>query len=160
MEESRVYINILMESLKKKILVLDRIILKNTEQKEIISIPDLDEGALRRNLEEKDDCINELNRLDQGFDSIYEKVKIELMNNKDKYADEITQLQTLIREITNKSMDIQVSEKRNKELMIKYFNKVKGKIKQAKIGKNVAANYYKSMNRVDYYSPQFLDKKK
>ncbi len=160
MENKNSYITILMESLRKKSTILDEILCKNAEQREILTGQELDEAALQSNMEEKEHWIKELTLLDRGFNSIYEKVKEDLLNHKEKYALEIKCMQTLIKEITDKSMDIQVGEKRNRDLMAAHYSRMRTKIRQAKVGKDVATNYYKTMNNLDFSTPQFLDKKK
>ncbi|RDU21897.1 flagellar export chaperone FlgN [Anaerosacchariphilus polymeriproducens] len=154
------YVIILIESLQKKIKVLDAIIEKNKEQKEIIKVDMMDTDQFENNIQEKAKLIDELNLLDEGFESIYNRVKEELTEKKDLYQKEIKTLQGLIGEITGKVMEIQAQEERNKSTIIQQFGKMRTKIKKSKASKNAALNYYKSMNKLTISDPQFLDRKK
>ena len=84
----------------------------------------------------------------------------ELIGNKDAYKEEIAKMQALITEITDKSMNIQATEKRNKEALMNRMDMVKREIYQAKNTKKVATSYYKNMNGLNYVEPQFMDRKK
>ena len=83
-----------------------------------------------------------------------------LIGNKDAYKEQIAQMQALITEITDKSMNIQATEKRNKEALMSRMDMVKREIYQAKNTKKVATSYYKNMNGLNYVEPQFMDRKK
>ena len=50
---------------------------------------------------------------------------VELENNKDFYKDQILLMKDLIRQITDKSVEIQAQEARNKELMTRKFASIK-----------------------------------
>ena len=99
-------------------------------------------------------------QLDRGFSTVYTRVKEELIGNKDAYKEQIAQMQALITEITDKSMNIQATEKRNKEALMSRMDMVKREIYQAKNTKKVATSYYKNMNGLNYVEPQFMDRKK
>lgn len=157
--EKNKYVIILIESLQKKIKVLDAIIEKNKEQKEIIKVEMMDADQFEMNIQEKAKLIDELNLLDEGFESIYNRVKVELTERKDLYQKEIKTLQGLIGEITAKVMEIQAQEERNKSTIIQQFGKMRTKIKKSKASKNAALNYYNSMNKLTISDPQFLDRK-
>lgn len=156
----RSYIEILIQSLVKKSLVLDKIIEANAEHASIAAAKDFDPEAFDVVFDKKDELIKELEQLDKGFNTVYTRVKEEISINKDSYKEEIAKMQALIKEITAKSVDIQAAEKRNKEALMGRMDMVKREIYQAKNTRNVAANYYKSMNGLNYVEPQFMDKKK
>lgn len=160
MDANGTYIKILIESLEKKLKILDQIIEKNKEQKLIISVEKIEIDRFEKNLEEKANLIEEIESLDEGFQTVYEHVKEELAGKKNQYAAEISRLQELIRAITDKSILIQAEEERNKNMIQNHFTSIKREIKQAKAGRKVAADYYKSMSRTNMIEPQFLDKKK
>lgn len=160
MEDKVAYIKILIESLEKKIKILDEIILKNKEQKEIISKEKLESEEFEKNLEEKSILVEKIENLDNGFQNVYDHVKEELAGKREEYAEEILRLQELISMITDKSMLIQAEEERNKNLIQTHFSTIKTEIKQAKRGRKAAADYYKSMSKTGMIEPQFLDRKK
>lgn len=154
------YILILLQDLKKKDLVLDRIIDANKRQKEALEDPNLDPDDFDKLVEEKSLLIEELERLDNGFEQIYSRVKEELQGNKEKYKEEIRQMQKLIRGLTEKSATIQTGELRNKELMQKKFSEVKKQVREIRASQKVVNQYYRNMMKSNYIDPQFMDNKK
>ena len=160
MDDKVTYIKIMIESLKKKIEILDEIIIKNKEQKEIISKENLETNEFEKNLEEKSRLVEKIEDLDDGFQNVYNHVKEELSGNRKEYAGEITRLQELIGIITDKGILIQTEEERNKNMIQTHFSTIKKEIKQTKKGRKVASDYYKSMSKTGMVEPQFLDKKK
>ena len=156
------YIQIMLESLKKKETILDAISEKNLQQKEVVKAEELSFEAFDRIIDEKADLIEQLDKLDFGFEALYERVKEEIQSEegKVKYRSEIKEMQECIRNITEKSTFIQVQEKRNKQTIEAVFRSEKEKLKSGKVSSRAAVNYYKTMNQTNYVSPQFLDKKK
>lgn len=156
------YVQIMLESLKKKEKILIKISEKNLEQKAIVEADDISFEEFDRIIDEKAELIDQLDVLDRGFESLYEKVKTELQSDegKIKYKNEIACMQECIRNITEKSTSIQVQEQRNKQAIEAMFRNEKEKLKSGKISSRAAVNYYKTMNQTNYVSPQFLDKKK
>ena len=119
------YITIMLQSLHKKEKVLNSIIQINKRQKEELENPSLDPDDFDKTVEEKSELIEQLELLDSGFEKLYEKVREELQANKELYKDEILQMQGSIRALTEKSMEIQAQEARNKQLMEQKFTSVK-----------------------------------
>jgi hypothetical protein len=158
--EAKHYLAVLQESLEKKKRVLSRIIQKNTAQRLILLEESIDADSFERNLEEKEALIEELNQLDEGFEQIYQRVKVILSGHQSEYAEQIGAMQGLITEITEQSTQIQVQEQRNKELAQQRFADSKEKIRQVKVSRQVASQYYKNMSKVNYVDPQFMDRKK
>ena len=160
MENGREYLSILTESLKKKITILDEILLLNQKQLESVSGNEIDDDLFNEIIDKKDIYIKEINDLDKGFEQVYERIKSEITGNTDKFSSEIAILKQLISQITEKSMEVQLSEKRNKQAVLKKMSEEKTKIHQTRNANKVASNYYNNMNKVNYVEPQFMDKKK
>ena len=160
MENGREYLSILTESLKKKITILDEILLLNQKQLESVSGNEIDDDLFNEIIDKKDIYIKEINNLDKGFEQVYERIKSEITGNTDKFSSEIAILKQLISQITEKSMEVQLSEKRNKQAVLKKMSEEKTKIHQTRNANNVASTYYNNMNKVNYVEPQFMDKKK
>lgn len=160
MEYSVNYIQVLTDSLRKKSAVLDRICELNEEQKQLAAAGKLDLDEFGKTLEEKQDCIDELNKLDEGFELVYERVKTELVDNAENHKEEITLLKQLIAEITDKSMRAQAEEERNRQAIAAQYAGYKKEIRQYKVGRNVTTSYYNSMNKLQNVEPVFMDKKK
>lgn len=155
------YITILEDSLKRKKEVLDEIIKKNEEQKKILEAEGFDIEAFDKNTDEKGGLIDKLNLLDSGFEKIYEHVKEELAENKEKYAEQIKNMQELIREITERSVSIQAAEQRNRKQVEAKFREEREKIQLGKSSMKVARQYYNNMNKISGGSGAvFFDGKK
>lgn len=151
------YLQILEECMKKKIEVLDRIIELDGKQFEISSHQPMDFEAYDQTMEEKGELIEEILRLDEGFTSTFERVKEELLSQKEKYAQEIHSLQELIQVAVDKSVTIETQEQRNKTSMEAGLKMKRNEIKQLKKSTSVALNYYKSMSRINDVDPQLMD---
>jgi len=140
------YVTALVESLEKKNKVLDEIIEKNKEQKALLSEENFSFEKFDKNTEEKGVLIYRLNQLDEGFESLYEKVKAELDTYRDSYADKIRRMQELIRDITDKSASIQAEEARNKSALEQIFKNEREKLKSGRSGVKALKSYSQAMN--------------
>lgn len=158
MEEN--YLLIMIQSLKKKIQVLDSIIDANERQKAGLENPSLDPDDFDKIVEEKSKYIEHLDLLDQGFDKLFERVKEALNNDRETYKNEIREMQALITTITEKSNKIQVQEARNKDLMTQKFAKIRKQAKTVRASQQAVNQYYKNMKKLNYIDPQFMDNKK
>lgn len=154
------YIEILTDSLRKKITVLKKIEEANKKQRLILQSEEATPDDLEDSLEEKDHLIDELNSLDDGFEETFKHVSDELSENKEKHKSEIKTMQDLIREITDLSVELQREEKENKDLADKRFANVREKARRVRASKAAVNKYYRSTGRVDYDTPQFFDNKK
>ncbi len=160
MEYSVDYIQVLIDSLRKKSAVLDRISELNEEQKQLAAVGKVDLEEFQKTLDGKQDCIDELNKLDEGFELVYERVKPELVDNAANHKEAIQLLKQLISEITEKSMRVQTEEERNRQTIAAQFSSYKKEIRQYKMSRNVTSSYYKNMNKLQNIEPVFMDKKK
>lgn len=153
-------INILVESLEKKIQILNEIKAQNDIQSEIIAATDFDDGRFEETISKKEELITNLLFLDTGFDSVYNKVKDELLNNKQQYADEIRRMQDLIKEITDLSVEVKTSESRNDVNLKNRFRSEHQRIRQSKATVKAVTGYYQSMNGIFAGDSNQLDQKK
>ena len=154
------YMDIMIQSLKKKIQVLDNIMEQNIIQKNQLEDANTEVEVFDQTMEKKAELIEQLEQLDSGFDKLYDRVKEELKVSKHLYTDKIKQMQECIRQITDKNIEIQAQEARNKELMTQKFALVRQKAKSIRTNTKAATTYYKNMMQLNYISPQFLDNKK
>lgn len=104
--------------------------------------------------------IEELDRLDQGFEAVYDRVRAELLQDKSRYRAEIARMQELIQKITDKIVTVNAGNMRNKTLAENQFQKKRTTIGTGASKNRAARNYYNSMNNLNYVSPQFYDSKK
>ena len=154
------YLTMMEESLDRKIGVLRAIEAQNEAQREIMKRegePDTD--AFDQTVAEKDRLVEEVLKLNDGFDSLYERVKEELNDHKDLYGERIKRMQDKIGEITALSTSIEATEQRNKTLAEKFFAGAKESIGETRKSANAAINYYRNMSKSNFYDPQFMDKK-
>ncbi len=154
------YIDILKRDLKKKNLILEEIMAENQNQKQALENPNLDPDDFDEIVEKKAGLIEQLGQLDNGFEQVYEHVREELNGHKELYKEDIREMQNLIRQLTEKSAEIQVQELRNKELMEKKFTDVKQQIREVRASHKVVNQYYQNMMKTNYIDPQFMDNKK
>ena len=154
------YLSVLEDSLKKKLQILDELTDYTTQQQELLKVEELDYEAFDRVVDQKDPLIQRIMELDQGFETVYDRIKEQLLGNKEQYAAQIRALQSLIGELTDKSVKLQTMEQRNKSAVEQQFRKSREKIRQGRQNKQAALNYYKNMNNSNYVPPQFLDDKK
>ena len=156
----RSYLQILQDSLVKKLELLNKIEKKSLEQSDMIKATNVDLAMVDANMDEKAGLIDEILKLDNGFESIYEKVRDQLLANKEQYKVQIHNLQGLIAKVTEKSTTIQAIEARNKAQMDIVFATQKKEVQNRRNAMSVARDYYQNMNKVKHVSPQFLDHKK
>lgn len=154
------YVDIMIQSLNKKLQVLDKIAELNLKQKEILENTKAPVEEFEKTVEEKAKLIEQMQQLDSGFEKLYTRVQEELQAQKEDYAEAIQTMQSCIRRITDKSMEIQAQEARNKELMVRKFAFVKETAKNVRTNSKVASQYYKNMMKLNYVDPQFMDNKK
>lgn len=154
------YVNILLQDLRKKKQVLDKIVQANRKQQYALEDPNLDPDDFDVIVEEKARLIQQLEQLDDGFTQIYERVREPLQTQKELYADEIKEMQQLIRQLTEKSADIEAQEKRNKALMTQKFANVRKQVREVRASQRVVNQYYQNMMKSKFINPQFLDNKK
>lgn len=111
------YLKILEESLRKKLRVLDEIQSYNEKQKQIFQSDSVEMDAFDAAVEEKGKLIEQISKLDEGFEALYSNVSKELDGNREKYAKQIQTLKQLVQQVTEKGVSVQAQEARNKALI-------------------------------------------
>lgn len=152
------YVTALSESLDKKYEILKKIHELDEEQYTIAKTSPFSYEEFDKNSEEKGLQIFKLNRLDEGFESVYEKVKDELKVNKSAYSTEIKYMQDMISKITDLSTKIQAEESRNKTAIEQAFRNEKEKIKGQRSGMKAVKSYSQAMANAP--KPSFLYEEK
>lgn len=155
-----VALDMLEESLEKKLEILKLIEVQNERQKAVLQNPEnVDDEEFDKTVEKKGQLIEQILSLDDGFQSLFDKVKKEIGQERHKFADQISRMQHLIEEITGKSASIQAEEYRNKKLAEKYFSTSRERMNQSRHSSSVAFNYYQTMSNFKNIPPQFMDTK-
>lgn len=149
MENIDNYLQILIDCLDKKEVLLDRIIEKNRKQYECVKGKEYDSvdwDAFNLLVTEKDIAINRIIEIDDGFDETYNIIKDEVVANKERYRDKVVILKEQIGKLTDKGVRIQADEERNRQIIDNLFSKTRQDIKKQRTGINVANAYYKTMS--------------
>ena len=158
MEMTENYLQILSESLDKKIVILEELNRLTEVQKSIVSAEEFDDSAFEDNINKKSGLINEVQNLDKGFEMLYNNIKQQIEGNKEQYRSQIAELQTKIRKVLDDSTSLQVAEASNKRLIESRFASMKKEVYQVKKSRDMAVNYYRTMNNITT-EPYFMDKK-
>lgn len=159
MDTTQNYLQVLSDSLDKKTAILEELETLTLAQKELAKAEAFDDEAFENNVAKKDKLIEQLLRLDAGFETLYNNIKCQLEDKRELYRNEIKELQDKLKRIMDYSMRIQVEEEANRKLMASRFTILKKEAVQIRKNQSVAANYYKTMNNISS-EPYFMDKKK
>lgn len=159
MENANNYLQVLSESLDKKITVLDKLEALTVHQKELAEAEEFDDEAFEASTDCKAQLIEELEKLDNGFQILYDNIKAQITGNKERYKQEIQMLQGKISSILDKNAALLVAEENNRKLIAARFTSLKKEVYQIKKSRDTAASYYKNMNNISSES-YFYDNKK
>lgn len=163
MNEIQNYLQMMIESLRKKNGVLSKLIEKNEAQADCIvdrEYGDIDWERFNVLIAEKEILINRINEMDQGFSSLYDRVRDEVLADRDAYKSEIAEMQELITNLTEKGTKIQTQEERNRAKMEKVLMGAKKEIKKSRKSMQAVSNYYKSMSNPGGEINGSMDQKK
>ena len=109
-------VQILVQSLEKKNQALNNIIEQNSIQETILKQEEFDMDAFEASVDEQNRLLMELDRLDNGFEALYDRVRGDMMANKEKYQRDISYMKELIQQITDKVVIVNTGNMRNKTL--------------------------------------------
>ena len=82
------YLSVMVQSLQKKVRILDGIIEKNKEQHQILEQEEFDADAFEVNVQEKSDLVDQIIFLDEGFEDLYGRVKAVVEAEKQEHKEE------------------------------------------------------------------------
>lgn len=153
-------VQILVQSLKKKSETLNKIIEQNNLQETILKQEEFDMDAFEETVDAQNELVEELEQLDTGFEALYDRIREDVLHNKDRYRQEIAEMQELIQQITDKVVTINAGNLRNKRLAENQFKKARAEIRNGVSKSKVARGYYNNMNNLNCVAPQFYDNKK
>ena len=144
-EENKTYISMMEDALRRKKTVLTTLYSQTQEQEILLGEDAMDVDRFEKLLDEKGVGIDELNKIDDGFDSLYKKLEQELMGNQDSYKEEIRRMKRLIEDVTDLGTRIQVLEKKNHDKFQKYISTEREKLKAANKSQQTAMTYARNM---------------
>lgn len=160
MEEGTRYIQILRGSLEKKERLLNNLLEITKQQSECIQKTEFDMDEFDELMNIKQEMIDELNAVDDGFESIFERIRDFLKEHKQQFASQIIEMQNRIREITNLSVSLQALEERNRKRLEVVFAQKQREINQHRKSNNAVNNYYNTMTGVGMGNSVFFNKSK
>lgn len=159
MMNSVTYIQLLKQSLRKKLEVLNLLLQLTEAQDKLFDSSEIDVKKFDELIASKNEQIKQLSMLDNGFEQIYSHVKEELNINKLKYKEEIEEIQSLVTDITDSTIKLEVMERRNSEKLKLMFSKKRSEIKSGRKNNQMVTNYYKNMSGSHDIQSFFYDKK-
>ena len=132
-----------------------------TDQTDILDSEEFAADEVDKTIDEKQNLIEALMKLDDGFMDMYAKVKDTLLSDGNNYIPEIEQAKTLIKLQTDMSVELQAMEEKNKVKLTMQLSKGRQKGKDFRTSSRTAAAYYKNMsNHHQDGDSYFLDSKK
>lgn len=160
MDQTGTYVNIMRESLERKRKYLAEILKLTNEQSVIAAAEKFDDERFSEIVEKKDVLIDNINEIDKGFSSVYDRVRIEIQQEPAAYRDALLAIQDLIRTCVDFGMQIEAVEERNRAVMEQVFSAKFQGVRQMKQSKTVANKYYKSMANGMVNDSLLYDRKK
>ncbi len=158
--QEREYLDLLIRSLRKKLVLLNRIAVLSQEQRALLMDEDMTPEAFDINVRDKDDIVQQIVALDEGFDEVYAHIKDLMERDHSAYEEQLSELRELIRLVMAKDAAIRADEQQNYELAQKKFATIKSRVREVKASQKMVSSYYKSMMRQKPGEAMFLDNKK
>lgn len=153
-------LQLLIESLEKKKIILNEILTKSKRQGEIASAEVFDAEQFDLLVDEKSELLIQMDKIDQGFDAVYHRIKEELLDQRDAYKPEIASMQQLIGETIELGAQIHATEARTKESVGNALKNSRQELRQRKVLSKSVMDYYKASSQLGQMEPYFIDKKK
>lgn len=157
---NKTYITLLSDIAVKKENLLNELILETVKQSGCFQKDEFEEETFDEIYQKKLEMLKQIEELDDGFHSLFERVKAEMKENKYTYEAEIKELQSKIRSITEKGLRLQTLEKENRVKFEAALMGKRQKIKDYKVSKKTAATYYKNMMKQFSNDSYFYNKSK
>ena len=154
------YLELLIQSLKKKLLILNKLSVLNQDQRAILQDENSDPDAFEINVRDKEDLVKQITALDAGFDEVYAHIKAFMEKDHSAYETQLDEMRELIRQIMARDASLRAEEKRNYALAQRKFLSVKKQVREVKASQKLVNNYYQNMMKQSRFAPQFMDNKK
>lgn len=153
------YLDMLQDSLKKKLDILNKIMEHQKKESDMLK-DNMDAEVFDKSINDKVALAESIDSLDDGFEKVYDRIRQEMISNKEKYAVQIRKLQDLIAEISEKNVLIQAEENRIRLEVDNYAKRESQALRQRRDNGKAARSYYNNMKKLNYVGSQFMDKKK
>ena len=159
MEDKKEYVQILVSTLEKQNEVLQQIMKITERQAEIAGREPFDEQMLNDTLDQKEMLIARLNQLDDGFATVFGRVRTEINENRDYYAEQLRRIQELIRKSTDIGNALRVLEQRNYDRLVGCFAGKKREYEGRQTAANVASRYHRTMYHLTDGGSRYFNEK-
>lgn len=160
MENQKRDIIIIKECLEKKERILNNLMEMTRQQEEYLSGSGFDMDVFNQMIDVKDEMIDELNTVDDGFEATYERIGSYLKENQELHTLDIRDIQNRVREITRLSVSLQALEERNRAALEKALASKNKEIHSFRKGSEMVNNYYQAMSGYGIATQSTLDQKK
>ena len=153
------YLDMLQDSLRKKLEILDKIMTCQKEESDMLKGGSMDRDVFDRSMTEKAELAESIDSLDDGFEKVYDRIREEMIAHKEGYVNQIRALQNMISEISEKNVLIQAEENRIRLEVENYAKRESAALRQRRDNGKAARSYYNNMKKLNYVGSQFMDKK-
>lgn len=143
-----VYVNMMVDSLDRKKRILEYILVKTREQENLLKDEEMDPDAFHAIIDEKGEQIDELNKIDEGFDTLFSYVEKEIKENRMTYRKQIEQMQQLIGDVSELGIQIQALEHQNSGHFKVYLANQRKLIRDFNVNSRTTTSYYQNMANV------------
>ena len=154
------YLDMLQDSLKKKLDILNRIMRYQKEESDMLQSESMQMEAFDKSIHEKVVLAESIDSLDDGFEQVYDRIREEMIRNKERYAGSIRAMQNMIAEISEKNILIQAEENRLRMEVDNFAKRESALLRQKRDPGKAARSYFNNMKKLNYVGSQFMDKKK
>ena len=152
--------DMLQDSLKKKLDILNRIMRYQKEESDMLQSESMQMEAFDKSIHEKVVLAESIDSLDDGFEQVYDRIREEMIHNKERYAGSIRAMQNMIAEISEKNILIQAEENRLRLEVDNFAKRESALLRQKRDNGKAARSYFNNMKKLNYVGSQFMDKKK
>lgn len=160
MAEERTYIKALRENLTKKERLLYNLYDITKQQQTYLSAEQFEYDVFEELMDVKDQMLEELDTLEEGFETIYERVRETLHSHQAEYAGDIREMQNRIREIVSLGAKLRALEERNRTKLESILGTRQQEIKKYQQSSQIANQYYQNMAGGSLNRLSLLDQKK
>lgn len=161
MADVKVQVNLLLDTLSRKQLLLEEILGYTKDQTVILDKEDMDLKGFNNLMQNKQVRIDQLVQIDNGFEQSFARIKSTLSTQPELYREDILLMKERITSINDLGVNIQVTEMRNKTKFDLKSQNIKNEAKSFRTHKSAVSNYqnnYNKSNKTD--QPHFFDSKK
>ena len=101
MAREEVYVSMMVDTLERKKIILEKLLHQTREQETLLKDEEMDVETFQNIIDQKGEEIEKLNQMDEGFDTLFRHVEKEITANRMTYKKQILQMQNLINEYLN-----------------------------------------------------------